>query len=256
MKRKKERVPEFDEIIFENRNKSYGAYDLRKKYKSVADISILSAISVVVILFIVLSFRPEKETSRSGPVVSVQYDLSKPVDQVRVPPAELKPPEGLIKSINNLQPKVVTDTMDVTPFIPITDVINATIKDGKVTDAVTYTEPVTPEIPIENKVFIVVEENPEFPGGNAALFKFISENLVYPPEAQENNIQGRVILKFVVNPDGSVDRIEVLKGVDTLLDNEAIRVVKTLPKFRPGKQGGVPVPVWFTLPILFKIETN
>jgi periplasmic protein TonB len=256
MKRNTEKVPEFDEIIFENRNKTYGAYDLRKHYKSAANISILSTVAFSAILITALSFSPEKHSASSVLRENVIYDLSKPVDQVRVPPPELKPPPEIIKSINNLQPRVVTDSLEATSFIPITDEINATIKDGEVTDKVVYTEPVAPEIPIENKVFIVVEENPEFPGGNAALFKFISENLVYPRDAQDNNIQGRVILKFVVNPDGSVDRIEVLRGVDPLLDNEAIRVVKTLPKFRPGKQGGVPVHVWFTLPVLFKIETN
>jgi len=161
-----------------------------------------------------------------------------------------------MRSINNLPPKVVTDSLEATPFIPITDVINATIKDGNVIDSVVYTDPVTPEIPAEEKIFVAVEEMPEYPGGNPALFKYISENLIYPPDAQINNIQGRVILKFVVNRNGSVDRIEIIRSIDSLLDNEAIRVVKTLPKFRPGKQGGVPVPVWFSLPVLFKIENN
>ena len=107
-----------------------------------------------------------------------------------------------------------------------------------------------------NKVFISVEEKPEYPGGDAALFRFISENLNYPSEAERNNVQGRVILQFVVNPDGSVGKIEILRSIDPLLDNEAIRVVKILPKFKPGKQGGVPVKVWFSLPVLFKIEKN
>lgn len=256
MKRNKEKVPEFDEIIFENRNKTYGAYDLRKRYKSAASLSILGGIAFSVILLTTLCFKTEEGTASSGPNDDVIYDLSNPVDQTIVPPPLSKPPSELIKSINNLPPKVVIDSLEATPFIPITDVINATIKDSNVTDSVVYTEPVTPEIPAEDKVFVVVEEKPEFPGGNPALFKFISENLIYPPDAQNNNIQGRVILKFVVNRNGSVDRIEIIRSIDSLLDNEAIRVVKTLPKFRPGKQGGVPVPVWFSLPVLFKIENN
>lgn len=168
----------------------------------------------------------------------------------------MKAPPELIKAIKNLQPKVVTDSTEETPFIPTTDVLNETTKNGNLTDPVVYNEPVTPEIPIEEKIFIVVEENPQYPGGETALFKFIGENLKYPSEAEKNNVQGRVILKFVVNPDGSVGKIEVLRSIDPLLDNEAIRVVKTLPKFRPGKQGGVPVKVWFMLPVLFKIESN
>jgi protein TonB len=146
--------------------------------------------------------------------------------------------------------------METIPFSPITDVVNATIRNGNVIDSAVYTEPVTPEIPVEEKVFVSVEEMPEYPGGNQALLKYISENLIYPQDAQINNIQGRVILKFVVNRNGSVDRIEIIRSIDSLLDNEAIRVVKTLPKFKPGKQGGMPVPVWFSLPVLFKIDDN
>ena len=255
MKRNKEKVPEFDEIIFENRNKIYGAYDLRKRYKSTASISILGGVTFSVILLITLSFKTEESPALTGPA-NVLIVLAKPVNQVIVPPPLPKPPSELMRSINNLPPKVVTDSLEATPFIPITDVINATIKDGNVIDSVVYTEPVTPEIPAEEKIFVAVEEMPEYPGGNSALFKYISENLIYPPDAQINNIQGRVILKFVVNRNGSVDRIEIIRSIDSLLDNEAIRVVKTLPKFRPGKQGGVPVPVWFLLPVLFKIENN
>jgi protein TonB len=255
MKRKNEKVPEFDEIIFENRNRNYGAYELRKHYKSVASLSILGGIAFSAILLSALSFTTKDATPSSGDI-NVIIDLSKPVIPEIVRPAELKPPPELIKSIKNLQPEVVTDTSEVTTFIPATDVINATIENGRVTDSVVYVEPVTPEIPSETKVFIVVEEKPEYPGGLPALFKFIGENLQYPSEAQINNIEGKVILKFVVSPDGSVDRIEILRSIDPLLDNEAIRVVKTLPKFKPGKQGGVPVPVWFMLPVVFKIEKN
>jgi protein TonB len=255
MKRNNEKVPEFDEIIFENRNKTYGAYDLRKRYKSAASLSILCGIFISAILTIALSFKTEEGSALPGPSGFI-IELSKPVDQIVVPPALAKPPAELIKSIQNLQPKVVEDSMETTPFIPITDLVNATIKNGNVNDTTAYIEPVVPEIPVENKIFVVVEENPEYPGGKPALYKFISENLVYPSEAQKNNIQGRVILKFVVNPNGSVDRIEILGSIDPLLDNEAIRVVKIMPKFKPGKQGGVPVPVWYILPISFRIENN
>ena len=157
--------------------------------------------------------------------------------------------------MRNLKPVVVNDTSGLTS-IPITDSLIATGMNGNVTDSIGHDPgPVTPEIPIEdNTIFTVVQEKPEFPGGDAALFKFIGDNLKYPAEAESNNIQGRVILKFVVNPDGSVDKIELLRSVDPLLDTEAVRVVKTLPKFRPGKQNGVPVHVWFILPVFFKIE--
>jgi protein TonB len=109
---------------------------------------------------------------------------------------------------------------------------------------------------VEPEIFVRVEEMPEFPGGIPALMKFISENLVYPQEAVNTNIQGKVFLKFVVNPDGSTGRIEITRGVDPLLDNEAARVVSMLPKFKPGKQRGVAVHVWYTLPVSFKLESN
>jgi periplasmic protein TonB len=255
MKRKIEKVPEFDEIIFENRNRNYGAFDLRKRYKSAASLSILSGIAISTLLMTALSFTTNDYKPSTGPI-NVSLDLSKTAIPEIVRPPEIKAPQQLIKSIKNLQPKVVTDSSEITEPIPITDIINQTIKNGNVTDSVPFAEPIAPEIPVEEKIFIIVEEQPEFPGGYPALFKFIGENLVYPQEAEVNNIQGKVILKFVVNADGSADRVQILKGIDSLLDNEAIRVVKTLPKFKPGKQGGVPVPVWFTLPVVFKIVNN
>jgi periplasmic protein TonB len=255
MKRNENKVPEFDEIIFENRNKNYGAYDLRKHYKSAATISILGAAALSTLLMIALSFSTEEGTASTGPT-SVVIVISAPDIPDFVPPPETKPPAELINSIKNLRPVVTDDTTKVTPYIPTTEEIINTVQNGNVSDTVTYTEPTDPVVPVEIKPFIFVEEMPEFPGGNAALLKYVSENLRYPEEAQNNNIQGRVILKFVVNPDGSVDRIEVLRGVDQLLDDEAIRVVNSLPRFKPGKQGGVAVPVWFSLPVTFKIENN
>ena len=103
-------------------------------------------------------------------------------------------------------------------------------------------------------IFRHVEQMPEFPGGQVELMKFINENLRYPVAAIENGIQGRVMVQFVVKKDGSVDDVTVLHGVDSALDQEAIRVCKTLPKFIPGKQNGQPVNVWFTLPIIFNLS--
>jgi len=102
--------------------------------------------------------------------------------------------------------------------------------------------------------YVVVEEMPMFPGGDAALLKYIGENTKYPELAKENNIQGRVIIRFCVTSKGSVSQISVLKGVDPELDKEAIRVVKSLPTFRPGSQGGKPVPVWYMVPISFNLK--
>ena len=106
----------------------------------------------------------------------------------------------------------------------------------------------------EGDAFVVVEEMPQFPGGDIALLKHIAENTQYPKEAKENNIQGRVIIRFKIMDDGVVKDASVIKGVDPLLDSEALRVVSGLPSFQPGKQGGVAVPVWYMVPITFALS--
>ena len=98
-----------------------------------------------------------------------------------------------------------------------------------------------------------VEVMPQFPDGDEALIKFLQENLVYPPEAKENGIEGRVIVSFIVGRDGSVTEIKVIKNVHPLLDEEALRVVKMMPNWKPGKLNGKTVPVRFQLPIDFKL---
>lgn len=106
----------------------------------------------------------------------------------------------------------------------------------------------------EPEPFVVVEEMPQFPGGDAALLKYIGENTLYPSTAKEQNIQGRVIVRFCITAGGKVDQISVLKGVSPDLDTEAMRVVSSLPDFNPGKQDGMPVPVWYMVPITFTLK--
>ncbi len=108
--------------------------------------------------------------------------------------------------------------------------------------------------PDENGVYNIVEEMPKFPGGENAMMKFISENVTYPQEARDKNISGRVFVSFVVEKDGSVNEVKVLRSVDKLLDNEAVRVVKAMPKWNPGKQKGKAVRVNYNLPIFFKLS--
>lgn len=111
--------------------------------------------------------------------------------------------------------------------------------------------------PIDNSpIFKSAEVMPEFPGGEAALIKYINSHIQYPAAAEENNIQGRVIVQMVIEKDGSVGRVQVIRSVDRSLDNEAIRVVKSLPKFFPGKQNNQPVRAWYTMPITFKLQNN
>lgn len=106
----------------------------------------------------------------------------------------------------------------------------------------------------ENVVFVIVEKQPEFPGGAQAMMKYLAENIKYPMIAQENGIQGRVICQFVVNKDGSIVDIQVVRSVDPSLDKEAVRVIKSMPKWKPGMQRGKAVRVKFTLPVVFRLQ--
>ena len=106
------------------------------------------------------------------------------------------------------------------------------------------------------EVFRAVEQMPAFPGGDAALMKYINEHLQYPPLAMENNIEGRVIVQFVVTKAGKIGDVKVVRSVDSALDAEAVRVVKTFPDFIPGRSNGKPVNTWYTLPITFRLAHN
>ena len=105
-----------------------------------------------------------------------------------------------------------------------------------------------------NQVYQAAEQMPQFPGGEAALMKWLSDHIQYPPIAAENGVQGRVVLQFVVKKDGSIGEVKVARGKDPDLDREAVRVVRGLPKFIPGKMNGQAVNVWYTLPVTFRLQ--
>ncbi len=157
------------------------------------------------------------------------------------------PPPPAVQEVEVLN--VVEDNVE-------TESIEVNTEDDKETEVV-IAAPV--EAPVEEEeeevVFVVVESMPEFPGGQQALFKYLSENVKYPVIAQENGIQGRVICQFVVNKDGSIVDVEVVRsGGDPSLDKEAIRVIKSMPKWKPGKQRGKAVRVKYTVPVNFKLQ--
>ena len=110
------------------------------------------------------------------------------------------------------------------------------------------------EVEEEQQIFEVVEEAPDFPGGMGALMKFLGSNIKYPTIAQENGVQGRVIVQFVVNKDGSIVDAKVMRSVDPYLDKEALRVVSSMPKWKPGKQRGKAVRCRYTVPVMFRLQ--
>jgi protein TonB len=254
MKRKNEKVLEFDEIIFENRNKIYGAYDLRKRYKTATSLSILGGVAFCAALMIIISILAQNEVSaKPDKDIFVIIEPDSNLDPVKIKPPEPEKPAPEPIQNRYVAPDVVEDSVKITDMMLTNDYAIDSVKNGVVTDNDTVAYVPVSDKPVEPEPFIKVEEMPLFPGGDAALLKYIAENLRYPAEAIENKIQGKVILRFVVTPEGSVDRIGILRGINTLLDEEAIRVVSSLPKWNPGKQNGKPVPVWFFVPVSFKI---
>lgn len=112
----------------------------------------------------------------------------------------------------------------------------------------------TPQTPVTEEIFVVVENQPEFPGGSGAMMKFLADNIRYPKEAHEKGTQGRVISNFVVMKDGSIGDVQIVRGVDPLLDAEAVRVISSMPAWKPGKQRGQAVNVRYTLPVVFSLN--
>jgi periplasmic protein TonB len=159
------------------------------------------------------------------------------------------PPPPAVKTIEILN--IVADNVRIDEELNIEDseADNQTLID--ITPVIQTTAEKKEE---EAEVFYFAEEMPEFPGGDKALYSFLGNNVKYPVIAQENGIQGRVFLKFVVGTDGSVSNIEIVRGVDSSLDSEAIRLIKSLPKFKPGKQRGRPVRVFYNTSINFKLN--
>lgn len=159
----------------------------------------------------------------------------------------------VLNTIPDFEPgKVAGEAVPVWYMVPITFTLNN--KSSAVPPPPPPPSGSEPGKPTEP--FVVVEEMPMFPGGDAALIRYLNENTRYPEAAKANNVHGRVILRFCVTETGSVDRISVLKGVDPELDAEAFRVVSSLPAFEPGRQGGIPVPVWYMVPVTFAPPQN
>jgi protein TonB len=258
MKNGNDKTPAFDDIVFENRNREYGAYKLRKNYNRNVMISLMVAMLIfgtAVILPFLNARAQETREKRSETMVEIKMEnLDQPLEQV-APPTPPPPPEEIVQQAQYVPP-VVVDSVKPEDNIQLMTVEQAQIevRNETVIEEVVQIAAEVQEAEPEQEVFYVVEESPMFPGGDAEIQRYIGENVVYPEVAKENNIQGRVVLKFCVTETGGVDLVSILKGVDPELDAEVMRVVKTLPKFKPGKQGGKPVRVWYTIPILFKLQ--
>jgi protein TonB len=259
MAKEKIKAPAFDDIVFEIRNKEYGAYRLRKKYSR--NVLIATVLGVIIIATAIITpylnakaiEDRQKRTERE--VEITMENLDQPTDLVAPPPPAPPPPQETVQQAKYVPPMVV-DSVKPEETVQLMTADDAQIEIQN-EEVVEYVEPVKEEIQEEEpeiEPFVVVEEMPMFPGGEQALLQYIREHTNYPEVAKENNIQGRVIVRFCVTSKGGVNQVSVLKGVDPELDEEAMRVVSTLPAFKPGKQGGKPVPVWYMVPITFALK--
>ena len=235
MAKEKFRAPAFDDIVFEFRNKEYGAYKLRKKYNRNVLIALLigtAIISTVIITPYLNAKAAEGRTQITERQVVVEMEnLDQPTDNVAPPPPPPPPPQEGVQQAAYVPP-VVVDSVKPEEEIQLmtADQASVEIQDQEVVEVIEIiAEEIQEEEVEEAEPFVVVEEMPMFPGGNDELMKYLSDHTIYPEVAKENNIQGKVIVRFCVTPKGGVDRVEILKPVDPELDKEAIRVVKTLP---------------------------
>ena len=197
----------------------------------------------------------KKEPEVKRKEVVKQENVEKVVEKVK---SSIKFTAPVIKKDNEVRPEDMMKSQDeilsTNTAIGAFDV-KGNDEAGEVLKAkeVIATEPVKPKEE-ENKVFDVVEQMPSFPGGQAALMNYLNSNIKYPVIAEENGIQGRVVVQFVVGKDGSISNVHVVKSVDPSLDKEAVRVVKNMPRWIPGKQNGQSVTVRYTLPVTFRLS--
>ncbi|MDR1200855.1 MAG: energy transducer TonB [Tannerellaceae bacterium] len=176
-------------------------------------------------------------------IAEEEIEITRPEDAP--PPLPPPPVQVVTEALNIVEDNVILEQQEI-----------ISSEDNQMEAQVqTYIAPaVVEEEESAEQIFIVVEQMPQFPGGDGELLSFISRSIKYPIIAQENGIQGRVTCAFVVNRDGSVVDGEIVRGVDPSLDKEALRVISTMPKWSPGKQRGKPVRVKFTVPITFRLQ--
>ena len=222
----------------------------KKRTSSLASIKLILALPVVGIVFLAISAYKEVPVSFTTPAVPETTSQSSFIPDT--------PTTG---EISNQPARTNTESISSKPKIVVSEL--KVIAAGSSMAPPPPPPPPPTESPKENEKvienagmepFVVVEQMPMFPGGDAELLKFIASNTTYPETAKEQNVQGRVIVRFCITETGSVNRISVLKGVSPELDEEAMRVVRTLPEFLPGKQGGKEVPVWYMVPINFSLK--
>ena len=268
---------EWTDLVFEGRNQDYGAYKLRKGTTKRNIWSIIIVALAAVLLYLGLQLQHMVEANRQ--VENTQaVELSaleqkkkeakvEKKEQIKVEPekvvekvkSSVKFTSPVIKKDNEVKEE---DEIKLDEVEKSNKAVGAFTVEGndevggevlKAKEEIAAPEPPKQQVE-ENKVFDVVEQMPSFPGGMGALMSWLSQNIKYPVIAAENGVQGRVIVQFVVEKDGSITDVKVAKSVDPSLDKEAARVVSAMPKWTPGKQNGSAVRVKYTVPVTFKLQ--
>jgi protein TonB len=265
-----------DDIVFEGRNKAYGAYVIRRVYGKHVTRAVLIAVALFALMIafpLVARMMKSKEVVVDDKMLKVNelmeappLDATKPPPPPPPPPDAPPPPPPKLSTVKFTPPVVkkdeevkkveeIPDQEDLKEKTVATETVKgntdnpadlAGLEPGEGTKAV--------EEVVETKPYTYVEQMPVFPGGQEALLAYIGKNIKYPAMALRNQVEGRVFIKFVVGADGSVTNAEVQKGIGAGCDEESLRVIKNLQKFTPGKQNGRAVPVYFTVPVTFAIK--
>ncbi len=266
---------EWSDMIFAGRNQSYGAYALRKGTGRRNLIAIIAVIVLAILCQIGLTIKniaDEAAAKRAAMTQIVELTaLEQPKKEAKVEQKQIKIPEQVVEKVKSsikftapvikkdeeVKPeeelKSQDELMNTKTAIGSFDVKGNDDAGGEVLKAKEVIAQPEPKEE-ENKVFDVVEQMPSFPGGQSALMEYLSKNVKYPVVAQENGVQGRVVVSFVVERDGSVTDVTVVKSVDPSLDREAQRVISSMPKWIPGKQNGQAVRVKYNVPVSFRLQ--
>ena len=274
---------EWCDLVFEGKNKDFGAYVIRtestKRHNLAVLWALIGTVAVAALTFGLMKANQYLEERRLAALqdqktyivdFTPETEEQQPEQQI-IEPEEPEVLEDVLSSVKVTELQIVDDDK-VRPEDEIltqeeieetnkafgqTNVDNGQDERDKFQTAVTD---VVVEKPVEKpketvvQVFRSVEQMPQFPGGEAALMKYLQSHINYPPMAVENGVQGRVVVQFVVDKTGKVGEVVVVRNVDKDLDKEAVRVCKSLPKFTPGRQNGQAVAVWYTLPVTFKLQ--
>ncbi len=260
---------EWCDLIFEGKNKQYGAYRLRQssnKRHVVALLVMLSFVCFIIALpyFLKSTQQVEDRQVVYGPNEMDNMEMTKKVEEERVIEMPKAPALPLKTSIQYVPPRVVANSNAQDDIITTDDVLASTatvhtitvekgVANGVLADKIPDENVSVVIVEPTNTIFKTAEQQPKFPGGDSELFKYLNANLRYPVPALEGGIEGRVVVQFVVNKTGAISDIKIMQSLHPLCDKEAIRLISSMPKWIPGRQNGNPVNVYFTIPIRFKL---